>query len=158
MMNQGIHSELSWLGHLRGDGSDNSDKNWNMNQRIHWELSEQIIGAAMEVLNELRPGQDERIYERALVIEMELRGLKIESQRAYPVTYKSHPIGTFIPDMIVNDRVIVDPKVVSQFGSAEIAQMLGYLAITGLDLAILLNFKHPKLEWKRIVSPRLQSE
>jgi GxxExxY protein len=129
-----------------------------MNQRIHWELSEQIIGAAMEVLNELRPGQDERIYERALLIEMELRGLKVESQRSYPVTYKSHPIGTFIPDMIVNGLVIVDPKVVSQLGNLEIAQMLGYLAITGLDLAILLNFKHPKLEWKRIISPRLQSE
>lgn len=128
-----------------------------MNQRIHWELSEQIIGAAMEVLNELKPGQDERIYERAMLIEMELRGLKVVSQRAFPVTYKSHPIGTFIPDMIVNDLVIVDPKVVSQLGNAEIAQMLGYLAITGLDLAILLNFKHPKLEWKRIISPRLQS-
>jgi GxxExxY protein len=119
-----------------------------MNQRIHWELSEQIIGAAMEVLNELRPG----------LIEMELRGLKVVSQRAFPVTYKNHPIGTFIPDMIVNDLVIVDPKVVSQLGNLEIAQMLGYLAITGLDLAILLNFKHPKLEWKRIISPRLQNE
>ena len=129
-----------------------------MNQRIHWELSERIIGAAMEVLNELRPGQDERIYERALLIEMELRGLKVESQRSFPVTYKGHSIGTFIPDMIVNNLVICDPKVVSQLGNAEIAQMLGYLAITGLDLAILLNFKHPKLEWKRIISPRLQSE
>lgn len=129
-----------------------------MNQRVHWELSEQIIGVAVEVLNELRPGQDEKIYERALLIEMELRGLRVESQRAFPVTYKSHPIGTFIPDMIVNNLIIVDPKVVTQRGNAEIAQMLGYLAITGLDLAILLNFKHPKLEWKRIISPRLHGE
>ena len=124
-----------------------------MNQRIHWELSEQIIGAAMEVLNELRPGQDEKIYERALVIELELRGLATESQRAYPVTYKGHPIGTFIPDLIVSDRIIADPKVVSAFTDAHIAQMLGYLAVTGLKLALLLNFKHAKLEWKRVIAP-----
>lgn len=129
-----------------------------MNSRIHWELSEQIIGSAMEVLNELRPGQDERVYERALLIEMELRGLRTDSQHAFPVSYKGHPIGTFIPDMIVNDAVIVDPKVVPQFTDANIAQMLGYLAITGLKLAILLNFKHPKLEWKRIVSPDARNQ
>lgn len=124
-----------------------------MNPRIHWELSEQIIGAAMEVLNVLRPGQDERVYERAMLVELELRGLRTDSQRAFPVTYKGHSIGTFIPDIIVNEAVIADPKVVTQFTDAHFAQMLGYLAITGLKLAILLNFKHAKLEWKRIVAP-----
>lgn len=112
----------------------------------------------MEVLNVLRPGQDERIYERALTIELEMSGLRVVSQKQFPVTYKGHPIGTMIPDLIVNDAVIVDPKVASGFTDTHIAQMLGYLAITGLDLAILLNFKHAKLEWKRIVAPHVQEK
>lgn len=119
----------------------------------HEGLSHHIIGAAMEVLNELRPGQDERIYERALEVELGLRGLKVERQKQFPVSYKSVPIGTFIPDMIVEETVIVDPKVVSQFDDSHIAQMLGYLAITRLSLALLINFKHAKLEWRRIVPP-----
>lgn len=80
-------------------------------------------------------------------------GLKVERQKQFPVSYKSVPIGTFIPDFIVEDLIIVDPKVVSAFNDAHIAQMLGYLAITRLSLALLLNFKHAKLEWRRAVPP-----
>src|SRR5881396_3689934 len=115
------------------------------------DLSGAIIGAAMEVHNELRPGQDERIYENALAIEFGLRGLRFDQQRQFPVTYKAHAIGTFIPDFVVENLVIVDPKVVTEFTDAHIAQMLGYLAITNLSQALLFNFKHAKLEWKRIV-------
>lgn len=114
------------------------------------DLTREIIGAAMEVLNELRPGQDERIYERALEVELGLRGISVVRQKQFPVTYKGVPVGTFIPDMIVGDAVIVDPKVASEFHDQHIAQMLGYLSITGLEVALLLNFKHAKLEWKRV--------
>ncbi len=117
------------------------------------ELSGAIIGAAMEVHNGLRPGQDERIYENTLAVELGLRGLRFDQQRQYPVTYKGVHVGTFIPDFVVADLVIVDPKVVREFTDAHIAQMLGYLAITNLSLALLFNFKHAKLEWKRIVPP-----
>ena len=114
------------------------------------ELTHAVIGAAMEVLNELRPGQDECIYERALEIELGLRGHGVERQRQFPVSCKGVPVGTFIPDMIVDQKVIVDPKVVVAFNEHHVAQMLGYLAITKLEVALLLNFKHAKLEWKRI--------
>lgn len=117
----------------------------------HKELTHAIIGAAMEVLNELRPGQDERVYERALEVELGLRSHALERQKQYPINYKGVPIGTFIPDMIVEGKVIVDPKVVTAFNENHVAQMLGYLAITNLEVALLLNFKHAKLEWKRIV-------
>lgn len=116
----------------------------------HKDLTRQIIGAAMEVLNELRPGQDERIYERALEVEFGLRGISVVRQKQFPVNYKGVPVGTFIPDMIVGNAVIVDPKVVTEFNDQHIAQMLGYLSITGLEVALLLNFKHAKLEWKRV--------
>ncbi len=118
---------------------------------VHEELSKQIIGAAMEVLNSLKPGLDERLYENALVIELRERGLQIEQQRSFPVDYKGTNIGTLIPDLIVDGKVIVDAKVVTAFNDSHIAQMTGYLAITGLRLAILLNFKSARLEWKRVV-------
>src|SRR6266576_5578133 len=89
---------------------------------IHEELSGRIIGAAMEVLNELKPGLDEKLYERALVIELRRRGHTVDAQRSYPVFYNS--------DLIVDDTVIVDPKVVSTFNEAHTAQMIGYLAIS----------------------------
>lgn len=119
---------------------------------IHKELSESIIGAAMMVLNALRPGLDEKLYERALVIELRKHGHRAEPQRQYPVFYDDQHIGTLVPDLIVDESVIVDCKVVTAFSDTHVAQMLGYLNITGFQLAVLLNFKNSRLEWKRIVN------
>jgi GxxExxY protein len=118
---------------------------------IHEELSGQIIGAAMAVLNDLRPGLDEKLYENALVIELRHQGHAVEQQKRFPVRYKDEMIGTLVPDMIVDGLVIADPKVVSEFHETHMAQMIGYLAVTDLQLALLLNFKHAKLDWKRVV-------
>src|SRR5438876_11502256 len=90
---------------------------------IHKELSEAIIGAAMKVLNTLRPGLDEKIYERALVIELRKRGHKVDQQRQFAVHYEGEHIGTLVPDLLVDDRVIADPKVVTAFNDTHLAQM-----------------------------------
>jgi GxxExxY protein len=129
-----------------------------MGKIIHEELSGVVIGIAMEVLNELKPGLDENLYERAITIELKRRGHRISVQNSFPVFYRSELIGNLIPDLIVDDAVIVDPKVVTCFTEAHVAQMIGYLNITGLDLAILLNFKNSRLEWKRVLRPRDASE
>jgi GxxExxY protein len=118
---------------------------------IHKELSESIIGAAMTVLNALKPGLDEKLYEKGLVIELQKRGHRVEQQRQFPVRYEGQLIGTLTPDLIVDSLVVVDTKVVTAFHETHSAQMLGYLSITGLRLALLLNFKNAKLEWKRVV-------
>ena len=118
---------------------------------LHEKITEDIIGAAIAVLNELKPGLDEKLYENALVIELQARGRSVEQQREYPAYYRSHFIGKLIPDLIVDGKVIVDPKVVTEFNDTHIAQMPGYLNITGLEVALLLNFKNTKLDWKRIV-------
>jgi GxxExxY protein len=118
---------------------------------LHEKLSEDIIGAAMVVLNKLRPGLDEKLYERALVLELVKRGHTVDSQRAYPVFYDGVEIGNLIPDLIVDNTVIADPKVVTEFNDTHIAQMIGYLNISGLELGLLLNFKHADLRWKRVV-------
>jgi GxxExxY protein len=118
---------------------------------IHEELSGKIIGAAMTVLNELGPGLDEKIYERALVIELRKLGHAVEQQRAFPVHYSGELVGTLVPDTIIDGLVVADPKVVEAFNDTHLRQMIGYLAVTKLKLALLLNFKHAKLQWKRVV-------
>jgi GxxExxY protein len=118
---------------------------------IYEELSGKIIGAGMAVLNELKPGLDEKLYERAPIIELTHRGHVVSVQRSFPVSYRRELIGNLIPDLIVDDAVIVDPKVVACFTETHVAQMIGYLNITGLDLALLINFKNTRLEWKRVL-------
>lgn len=121
---------------------------------LHEEITKDVIGAAMVVLNELKPGLDEKLYENALVIELRARGHEVEQQRDYPVHYRGQFIGRLIPDLLVDGKVIVDPKVVTAFNDTHVAQMLGYLNITGLEVALLLNFKNAKLEWRRVVNDR----
>jgi len=122
-----------------------------MGMLIHEKLSGEILGAAMDVLNVLKPGLDEKLYENALLIELRERGHAVDQQRSFPVEYHGQQIGRLVPDLIVDEAVIVDPKVVSAFVHSHEAQMMGYLAITGLRLALLLNFKYATLKWKRIV-------
>ncbi|HUT35778.1 MAG TPA: GxxExxY protein [Planctomycetota bacterium] len=123
-----------------------------MNQALlHEKLTEEIIGSAMMVLNELKPGLDEKVYENALSVELRCRGHRVDQQKQFPVYYRGELVGTLIPDMIVDDLVIVDTKVALAFHETHMAQMIGYLSITNLNVALLLNFKRAKLDWKRIV-------
>ncbi len=118
--------------------------------RLHWELSESIIGAAMTVLNKLKPGLNEKAYENSLVIELRKRGHRVEQQKRFDVLYDGIVVDTLIPDFIVDEKVVVDPKVAEDFTPTHVSQMIRYLTITGLDLALLLNFKHMRLTWKRV--------
>jgi GxxExxY protein len=110
-----------------------------------------IIGCAFEVLNELGHGLNEKCYENALVVEFRLRGISFSQQRQFEVLYKKERVGLFIPDLIAYDQVIVDAKVIDRITDVERGQMLNYLRITKLRVGLILNFKHAKLEWERIV-------
>jgi GxxExxY protein len=123
----------------------------NPDPLLHREISKAILGAAMKVLNTLKPGHDEKAYENALVVELGRRGHKIDQQTRFDVRYEGVLVDTLIPDLIVDSAVIVDPKVVEFFTRTHIAKMEGYLAVTGLRLAMLLNFKFADLGWKRVV-------
>src|SRR5207249_1904092 len=110
-----------------------------------------IIGAAMAVLNALKPGLDEKLYERALAIELADRGHMVDQQHEYPIYYPGHFIGKLVPDLIVDAKVVTETKVVTAFNDTHLAQTLGYLNLTGLDVALLLNFKESKLSWRRVI-------
>jgi len=120
-------------------------------QILYREESESIIGAAMKVLNTLKPGLNEKAYENSMVIELRKRGHFIEQQRRFDVLYDDILVDTLVPDLLVDGLIVVDPKVVTGFNDTHIAQMMGYLAITGFRLALLINFKYVDLRWKRVV-------
>lgn len=113
-------------------------------------ITEGIIGCAMEVLNELGHGLLEKPYENAMVVEFRIRGIPYKQQPKYNIIYKNVPVGVYFPDLIVSDRVVVDTKVIDRITDHELGQMLNYLKITGLRIGLILNFKRSKLEWKRV--------
>ncbi len=112
--------------------------NVNETKVLHKELSFEIVGAAMEVLN-------------TLVAELNVRGIAVGQQKRFKVLYKNVVVGEYIPDLLVDDKVIVDTKVIEAVSDAELGQVMNYLRIARLELGIILNFRRPKLEYRRVV-------
>jgi GxxExxY protein len=104
------------------------------------EVTHEVIGAAIEVHRVLGPGLFESIYEDALAIELELRGIQFQRQVAVHVDYKGHPIGHARLDMIVADCVVVELKAVDQLAPIHTAQVVSYLRATNCRHGLLLNF------------------
>lgn len=110
-----------------------------------------IIGAAYKVSNQLGSGFLEKVYERALAIELREQGLKVKTQFAVPVQYKGNTIGTYVADMLVADKILLELKCVECFTKDHLAQCINYLKATNLNICLLINFQCSKLEWKRVV-------
>src|SRR5258705_54132 len=110
----------------------------------------QIVGAAIDVLNELGHGFHEKPYENALAVEFGVRKIPCLQQPNYEILYKGVKVGLFIPDLIAFGSVIIDAKVIEQITDLERGQMINYLKITKLRVGVILNFRRPKLEWERI--------
>jgi GxxExxY protein len=108
----------------------------------------------MEVLNTVGHGFHEKIYENGLMVEFKVQGIPAMQQPEFSITYKSVELGRYIPDLICFEQVIVDTKTIDQISDHEVGQMLNYLKVTGLQIGLLINFKHSKLEWKRVVLQR----
>jgi GxxExxY protein len=114
-------------------------------------LVEKTVGAAYEVANVLGAGFLEKVYERALLKELALRGLRTAAQVRLPVSYKGQHVGEYAADLVVEDRLLVEVKCVERFSNQHLAQCLNYLKASGLKIALLINFQHSKVEWKRVV-------
>jgi len=110
-----------------------------------------INGAAFEVDRVLGSGFLEKVYENALLIELKERGLNAESRIPVKVFYKKKVTGEYIIDMLVERKVIVELKTVEKFDNVHEAQLLNYLKASGIQVGLLINFKHPKVEIKRMV-------
>jgi GxxExxY protein len=124
----------------------------NADERRLNALSEEIIGAAFEVSKVLGAGFLEKVYENALNIELNLRGIKSFQQAPLKLYYKNELVGDYIADILVENEIIVEIKAVKELDAIHTAQCLNYLRITGLKLCLLFNFSKPRVEIKRIVN------
>jgi len=125
--------------------------NTDASKLVHKVETEKILGCAMSVMNELGHGFHEKPYENALVVEFLDARIPVDQQKVFDITYKDRVIGTYVPDLIVFDRIVVDTKVIEKISQHEVGQMMNYLKITGLQVGLIINFKHPRLDWKRII-------
>ena len=93
----------------------------------------------------------EKVYEKALMIELRNRGLGVENQVPLKVIYKEEIIGEYFADLLVEGKVIVEIKAVKHLLKEHQAQLLNYLKATGIKIGILVNFKKSKADIKRMV-------
>ncbi len=122
-----------------------------MNTDIN-KLTHEVINCAMEVSNIIGSGFTENIYDKAMQVELGLRNIPFSSQEAFDVFYKEHEVGHFVPDLFVDNRLIVELKAVESIHNKHLAQVLNYLNATDKHLGLILNFGNPKLEIKRVIS------
>jgi GxxExxY protein len=109
------------------------------------ELTEKIIGAAIEVHKILGPGLLESIYEEALCYELDLRGIKYQKQVECDIVYKEHNIKGQKLDLLVENEVVVEIKSLSKMPEVALAQTLSYLKATNLKRGLIINFGEKKL-------------
>ena len=121
------------------------------------DLTYKIIGCAMASHRKLGPGLREDTYQRDLEVLFSTAGLAVASQRLiemYDSVDAGVLIGYYVPDFVVDDRVVVEIKALSGMDSSHLAQVIGYLAVTGCPVGLLLNFGTYSLQYKRIFPPR----
>ncbi|MGA2618277.1 MAG: GxxExxY protein [Thermoguttaceae bacterium] len=117
----------------------------------HPEITGQVIGAAFEVYRELGYGFLERVYQRAMQVELCQRGLKAETESSIDVHYKGVVVGEYRADLLVNGAVIVELKAAKAYMPDDEPQLLNELRGTGLKVGLLINFGRTKVEFKRMV-------
>jgi GxxExxY protein len=104
-------------------------------------LTEKVLGAVFEVSNTLGAGFLEKVYERALLKELNIRGIRTRAQASFPVTYKGHPVGEYFADIIVEDVLVIELKCVERLANEHLAQCLNYLRASGMPICLLINFR-----------------
>ena len=115
----------------------------------HEGLTHAIIGGAMRVHRTLGPGYLEAVYVRALAWELRLAGYAVECERRLTVRYRGCDVGVFVPDVIVEGRVILEVKAVRQLHAAHEAQLVSYLTATRIEVGLLMNFGAASLDVRR---------
>jgi GxxExxY protein len=115
------------------------------------ELSGRIIAAAIDVHKELGPGFLESVYQRAMEVALEHRGIPFERQKEITVCFESVDVGVHRLDLVVEEEIIVELKAVKALEDTHFAQLKSYLRATDLQVGLLLNFNAPTLVVKRVV-------
>ena len=117
------------------------------------DLTYEIIGAAMEVHRTIGPGLPEKVYEVAMLYELELRDVQVATQHHVSVSYKGRLAGEFFLDLVVDDKVIVELKALHELLPVHRSQLITYLKASYYKIGLLINFGQPSLAFERIYPP-----
>ncbi len=123
-------------------------------ESIFKELTHKIIGCAMEVHQVLGPGFQERIYQRAMVIEMNNAAIKMEEEVEIPIFYKGKKIGTRRMDFRVEEKILVEIKAKSELDNTLLAQAINYIEASKVEAGLLINFGAVSLQFERIYNKK----
>ncbi|AFL82771.1 hypothetical protein Belba_0100 [Belliella baltica DSM 15883] len=116
----------------------------------HEDLTYKIIGCAMEVHKHLGNGFQEVVYQRALAIEMQMKGIAFSREHEMPLQYKGHNIGTRRVDFFVEDKIMVEIKAIINLEDVHLAQAMNYVEAYNLEIGLLINFGAKSLQHKRV--------
>ena len=116
----------------------------------HEDLTRRIIAAAMQVHSTLGNGFQEKIYQRAMAIEMPYQSLAFEPEKEMSIFYRGHEIGTRKVDFFVEKLIMVELKAVIQLEDAHLAQAMNYLEAYNMEIGLLINFGAKSLQFKRV--------
>jgi len=116
------------------------------------DLTEKILGCAFKVHNSLGCGFLEKVYYKALIYEFSGVGIRFETNKKIKIFYEKKEVGVYVPDFIVDAKVVVELKTVEFLTKAHIAQVINYLKATKYTVGLILNFNQPRLQYKRIIN------
>jgi GxxExxY protein len=117
---------------------------------LHQGITEQILGACFDVSKELGAGFLESVYQKALLVALQQRGLQVVSQAPLEVTFRGQCVGTFFADVLVESVVIVELKAVDALLPEHQTQVINYLRATGIPVGLLVNFGRPRIQYRRL--------
>jgi GxxExxY protein len=118
---------------------------------VHKELSYKIVGCAMEVHSKLGPGFLEKVYENSLMVLFQREGIPAKQQMPIKVRFEGEIVGEYRADILVDDKIILELKMVDKIVDIHRAQMLHYLRATGIKLGMILNFGGKNFDYERLV-------
>ncbi len=118
---------------------------------IYEELSKKIIGCTITVHKIVGPGFLENVYEQSLCVELSLNNIPFTRQKMYSVLYKNNPVGVYIADIVIANKIIVELKSVSYINKNMEAQLLNYLHVSKIHVGYVINFRNALIEFKRLV-------
>ena len=118
---------------------------------IYKELSDKIIGCAINVHKIVGPGLLENVYEQSMCVELKLNNIQFTRQKIYSVFYKSYIVGKFLADIVVDNKVIVELKAVPFINNNMLAQLINYLHVSKIPVGYIINFRNALIEFRRLV-------
>lgn len=122
----------------------------------HSDITARVIGCAMKVHQRMRNGYQEIIYQRCLCIEFDKEGIKYHKEKELPIFYDDIEVGKRRVDFLIEEKVVLEIKAVTEYSDSHLAQTLNYLVAMGLETGLLLNFGAKSLEIKRIVNNKVK--